>query len=140
MTTAKIEEENPKKPSTKPPLPKPPPPKPPPVKENMENNNDGDDDDDDDDEGFKTIEEDIEESENLKKSMAKNNISKDTEKEIKKLLNGSDIKNLNTNELIQQQKGLMDAMKNMDPLIKTVNEMISNLKNSPLSGFMGLGK
>ena len=134
------EEENPKKPSTKPPLPKPPPPKPPPVKENMENNNDGDDDDDDDDEGFKTIEEDIEESENLKKSMAKNNISKDTEKEIKKLLNGSDIKNLNTNELIQQQKGLMDAMKNMDPLIKTVNEMISNLKNSPLSGFMGLGK
>ena len=137
------EEENLKKPSTKPPSTKPPPPKPPPVKENMQNKKPkpmADDDDDDDDEGFKTIEEDIEESENLKKSMAKNNISKDTEKEIKKLLNGSDIKNLNTNELIQQQKGLMDAMKNMDPLIKTVNEMISNLKNSPLSGFMGLGK
>jgi hypothetical protein len=34
----------------------------------------------------------------------------------------------------------MDAMKNMDPLIKNVNEMINNLKNSPISGFMGLGK
>ena len=72
--------------------------------------------------------------------MRKNNISTDTEKEIKKLLNGTDIKNLNTNELIQQQKGLMDAMKNMDPLIKNVNEMIANLKNSPISSFMGLGK
>jgi hypothetical protein len=95
---------------------------------------------DDDDEGFKTIQEDIEESEKLNKSLRTNKIPKDAEKEIKKLLNGTDIKNLNTNELIEQQKGLMDAMKNMDPLIKSVNEMINNLKNSPISGFMGLGK
>jgi len=103
-------------------------------------NNADDDDDDDDDEGFKSLKEDIKETDELTKSLRKNNISTDTEKEIKKLLNGTDIKNLNTNELIQQQKGLMDAMKNMDPLIKNVNEMIANLKNSPISSFMGLGK
>jgi hypothetical protein len=56
------------------------------------------------------------------------------------MLKGTNLKNLDTNELIQQQKGLMDAMKNMDPLIKNVNDMITNLKNSPISGFMGLGK
>lgn len=109
--------------------------------EPMKNNaGEADDDDDDDDEGFKSIKEDIAESENLTKSLRKNNISKDTEKEIKKMLKGTDIKNLDTNELIQQQKGLMDAMKNMDPLIKNVNDMITNLKNSPISSFMGLGK
>jgi hypothetical protein len=108
-------------------------------KESMQNNK-GMDDDDDDDEGFKSIKEDIAESKNLTKSLRKNNISKDTEKEIKKMLKGTDLKNLNTNELIEQQKGLMDAMKNMDPLIKSVNEMIKNLKDSPISGFMGLGK
>jgi hypothetical protein len=113
--------------------------KPPPkIKEQMKNKNE--EEDDDDDEGFKTIQEDIEESEKLNKSLRTNKIPKDAEKEIKKLLNGTDIKNLNTNELIEQQKGLMDAMKNMDPLIKSVNEMIKNLKNSPISGFMGLGK
>jgi hypothetical protein len=105
------------------------------------NNSGGEqDDDDDDEEEFKNIKEDIAESEALTKSLRKNNISKDTEKEIKKMLKGTDLKNLDTNELIQQQKGLMDAMKNMDPLIKNVNDMITNLKNSPISGFMGLGK
>ena len=128
-----------KKSSTKPPPPstKPPPPstkpKPKPIDEEG-------DDDDDDEEQFKNIKEDIAESEALTKSLRKNNISKDTEKEIKKMLKGTDLKNLDTNELIQQQKGLMDAMKNMDPLIKNVNDMITNLKNSPISGFMGLGK
>jgi len=107
-------------------------------KESMQNNKGMDDDDDD--EGFKSIKEDIAESDSLTKSLRKNNISKETEKEIKKMLKGTDIKNLNTNELIEQQKGLMDAMKNMDPLIKSVNEMIKNLKDSPISGFMGLGK
>jgi hypothetical protein len=102
--------------------------------------NEDDDDDDDEEDGFKNIKEDIAESDNLTKSLRKNNISKDTEKEIKKMLKGTDIKNLDTNELIQQQKGLMDAMKNMDPLIKNVNDMITNLKNSPISSFMGLGK
>jgi len=104
------------------------------------NNGGEQDDDDDDEEEFKNIKEDIAESEALTKSLRKNNISKDTEKEIKKMLKGTDLKNLDTNELIQQQKGLMDAMKNMDPLIKNVNDMITNLKNSPISGFMGLGK
>lgn len=118
-----------KKPPT-PPIPTPP------TKEPMK----GDDDEDDDGEGFKSIKEDIAESDNLTKSLRKNNISKDTEKEIKKMLKGTDLKNLDTNELIQQQKGLMDAMKNMDPLIKNVNDMITNLKNSPISSFMGLGK
>lgn len=99
-----------------------------------------DDEEDDEGEGFKSIKEDIAESDNLTKSLRKNNISKDTEKEIKKMLKGTDLKNLDTNELIQQQKGLMDAMKNMDPLIKNVNDMITNLKNSPISSFMGLGK
>ena len=144
----KEEEKNPKKPPTKPPPTKPPPPKPPlpkpPVKENMQNKKPNtmadEDDDEEDEEGFKSIKEDIAESDTLTKSLRKNNISKDTEKEIKKLLKGTDIKNLNTNELIEQQKGLMDAMKNMDPLIKSVNEMIKNLKDSPISGFMGLGK
>jgi hypothetical protein len=109
---------------------------------NGSGNNGGeqDDDDDDDEEQFKNIKEDIAESEALTKSLRKNNISKDTEKEIKKMLKGTDLKNLDTNELIQQQKGLMDAMKNMDPLIKNVNDMITNLKNSPISSFMGLGK
>lgn len=131
----KEEEEEPKKP-----LPKPT------VKETMGNKNpkpmanEEDEDDDDEDEGFKSIKEDIAESETLTKSLRKNNISKDTEKEIKKMLKGTDLKNLDTNELIQQQKGLMDAMKNMDPLIKNVNDMITNLKNSPISSFMGLGK
>jgi hypothetical protein len=131
------EEEEPKKP-----LPKQP------VKENMQTMQNKkpkpteaiDEDEEDDEEGFKSIKEDIAESENLTKSLRKNNISKDTEKEIKKMLKGTDLKNLNTNELIEQQKGLMDAMKNMDPLIKSVNEMIKNLKDSPISGFMGLGK
>lgn len=118
-----------KKPSTKPP---PPSTKPKPMDEEG--------DDDDDEEQFKNIKEDIAESEALTKSLRKNNISKDTEKEIKKMLKGTDLKNLDTNELIQQQKGLMDAMKNMDPLIKNVNDMITNLKNSPISSFMGLGK
>ena len=123
-------------PSTTPPpqltKPKPPkPPKPTPM---------ADDEDDEDEEQFKNIKEDIAESEALTKSLRKNNISKDTEKEIKKMLKGTDLKNLDTNELIQQQKGLMDAMKNMDPLIKNVNDMITNLKNSPISSFMGLGK
>jgi hypothetical protein len=97
-------------------------------------------DEEEDEEGFKSIKEDIAESNALTKSLRKNNISKDTEKEIKKMLKGTDLKKLDTNELIQQQKGLMDAMKNMDPLIKNVNDMITNLKNSPISGFMGLGK
>jgi len=133
----KDEEKNKKPPTTPPPTI--PPSKPPPkIKEQMKNKNE--EEDDDDDEGFKTIQEDIEESEKLNKSLRTNKIPKDAEKEIKKLLNGTDIKNLNTNELIEQQKGLMDAMKNMDPLIKSVNEMINNLKNSPISGFMGLGK
>ena len=105
----------------------------------MENYQDADDDDDDG-EGFKSLKEDIEESNALSKNLKKNNIPKGTEKEIKRLLGGADIKSLNTNELLEQQKGLMDAMKNMDPLIKNVNEMINNLKNSPISGFMGLGK
>jgi hypothetical protein len=120
-----------KKPSTKPPPPSRKP-KPKPIDEEG--------DDDDDEEQFKNIKEDIAESEALTKSLRKNNISKDTEKEIKKMLKGTDLKNLDTNELIQQQKGLMDAMKNMDPLIKNVNDMITNLKNSPISSFMGLGK
>jgi len=120
------------------PIQKQPPQEQPSTTETMKNNYE--DDDDDDDEGFKSIKEDIAESENLTKSLRKNNISKDTEKEIKKMLKGTDIKNLDTNELIQQQKGLMDAMKNMDPLIKNVNDMITNLKNSPISSFMGLGK
>ena len=106
-----------------------------PLTETMNN-----EDEDDEGEGFKSIKEDIAESDNLTKSLRKNNISKDTEKEIKKMLKGTDLKNLDTNELIQQQKGLMDAMKNMDPLIKNVNDMITNLKNSPISSFMGLGK
>jgi hypothetical protein len=137
----KKEEEEPKKP-----LPKQPPKQP--VKENMQTMQNKkpkpteaiDEDEEDDEEGFKSIKEDIAESENLTKSLRKNNISKDTEKEIKKMLKGTDLKNLDTNELIQQQKGLMNAMKNMDPLIKNVNDMITNLKNSPISGFMGLGK
>jgi hypothetical protein len=120
-----------KKPSTKPPPPSTKP-KPKPIDEEG--------DDSDDEEQFKNIKEDIAESEALTKSLRKNNISKDTEKEIKKMLKGTDLKNLDTNELIQQQKGLMDAMKNMDPLIKNVNDMITNLKNSPISSFMGLGK
>jgi len=129
------EEEEPRKPLPKPPLKKPP------IKETMINKKPKPmEDDDDDDEGFKSIKEDIAESDSLTKSLRKNNISKETEKEIKKMLKGTDIKNLNTNELIEQQKGLMDAMKNMDPLIKSVNEMIKNLKDSPISGFMGLGK
>ena len=123
-----------KKEGKKPPTP--PTPTPPPPTETMNNN----EDDDEDDEGFKSIKEDIAESDNLTKSLRKNNISKNTEKEIKKMLKGTDLKNLDTNELIQQQKGLMDAMKNMDPLIKNVNDMITNLKNSPISSFMGLGK
>lgn len=118
------------------------------VKETMKNKkpnqtgaiDEEEEDDEDDDDNFKNIKEDIAESEALTKSLRKNNISKDTEKEIKKMLKGTDLKNLDTNELIQQQKGLMDAMKNMDPLIKNVNDMITNLKNSPISGFMGLGK
>lgn len=137
MKKEKKEEEEPRKPLTKPPPPKSP------VKETMQNKKPKpmeDEEGDDDDEGFKSIKEDIVESENLTKSLRKNNISKETEKEIKKMLKGTDIKNLNTNELIEQQKGLMDAMKNMDPLIKSVNEMIKNLKDSPISGFMGLGK
>jgi hypothetical protein len=142
----KDEEKNKKPPTTPPPTTPPPttqPTKPATtpqtkIKEQMKNKNE--EDDHNDDEGFKTIQEDIEESEKLNKSLRTNKIPKDAEKEIKKLLNGTDIKNLNTNELIEQQKGLMDAMKNMDPLIKSVNEMINNLKNSPISGFMGLGK
>jgi hypothetical protein len=127
-----------KKSSTTPPPPstKPPPPSTKPKQKPM----DEEGDDDDEEEQFKNIKEDIAESEALTKSLRKNNISKDTEKEIKKMLKGTDLKNLDTNELIQQQKGLMDAMKNMDPLIKNVNDMITNLKNSPISGFMGLGK
>ena len=74
-----------------------------------------------------------------KKKVATTKVSKDTEKQIQKLLNGTDLKNLDTNELLEQQKGLMAAMKHMDPLIKNVNEMISNLKDSPISSFMGLG-
>jgi hypothetical protein len=101
--------------------------------------NEDEDDDDDDDEPFKSIEEDIEDSKQIeKKKMDNSKISKDTEKQIKKLLQGADLKSLDTNELLVQQKGLMDAMKHMDPLIKNVNEMISNLKNSPISSFMGL--
>jgi hypothetical protein len=142
MKKEKKEEEEPRKPLPKP-LPKPPLKKPP-IKETMINKKpkpmEDDEDDEDDDEGFKSIKEDIAESDSLTKSLRKNNISKETEKEIKKMLKGTDIKNLNTNELIEQQKGLMDAMKNMDPLIKSVNEMIKNLKDSPISGFMGLGK
>ena len=98
------------------------------------------DEDDDEDEGFKSIEEDIEDSKQIeKKKVATTKVSKDTEKQIQKLLNGTDLKNLDTNELLEQQKGLMAAMKHMDPLIKNVNEMISNLKDSPISSFMGLG-
>jgi hypothetical protein len=101
--------------------------------------NEDEDDDDDDDEPFKSIEEDIEDSKQIeKKKMDNSKVSKDTEKQIKKLLQGADLKSLDTNELLVQQKGLMDAMKHMDPLIKNVNEMISNLKNSPISSFMGL--
>jgi hypothetical protein len=57
-----------------------------------------------------------------------------------KLLGKNGVQNLDTTELLKQQKDLMQAMKNMQPLIDGANNMFSKIGGSPIAKMLGMNK
>ena len=54
------------------------------------------------------------------------------------LLGGNGTQNLDTAELLKQQKQLMEAMQGMQPIIDSANGMINKMGNSPLGKMLGI--
>ena len=57
-----------------------------------------------------------------------------------KLLGKNGVQNLDTSDLLKQQKDLMLAMKNMQPLIDGANNMFSKIGDSPIAKMLGMNK
>ena len=89
--------------------------------------------------GFKNFDEDDEETLTIsKKSQKYNNIMNDAQDNLKQLLGGTGTQNLDTAELLKQQKQLMAAMQGMQPIIDSANGMINKMGNSPLGKMLGI--
>lgn len=89
--------------------------------------------------GFKNLDEDEEDSFNISNANAsQEKLMKEVQAQMTKLLGKNGIQNLDTNTLLKQQKELMEAMKNMEPLIGGANKMIEGLSKSPIGGMLGL--
>ena len=89
--------------------------------------------------GFKNLEEEEEDSVNISNSNAsQEQLMKEVQGQMTKLLGKNGLQNLDTNTLLKQQKELMLAMKNMQPLIGGANKMIEGLSKSPIAGMLGL--
>jgi len=89
--------------------------------------------------GFKNFDEDDEETLTIsKRSQKHNNIMNDAQSSLKELLGGTGTQNLDTAELLKQQKQLMQAMQGMQPIIDSANGMINKMGNSPLGKMLGI--
>lgn len=96
-----------------------------------------DDSDDDSNEGFLVDYEDIElKNKNKKYAQAMGG----AQLQMGKLLGKNGVQNLDTTELLKQQKDLMQAMKNMQPLIDGANNMFSKIGGSPIAKMLGMNK
>jgi hypothetical protein len=89
--------------------------------------------------GFKNFDEDDEETVTIsKRSQKHNNIMNEAQNNLKQLLGGTGTQNLDTAELLKQQKQLMEAMQGMQPIIDSANGMINKMGNSPLGKMLGI--
>lgn len=89
--------------------------------------------------GFKNLDEEQEDSINLSNiNSSQEQLMKEVQGQMTKLLGKNGIQNLDTNALLKQQKELMEAMKGMEPLIGGANKMIEGLSKSPIGGLLGL--
>ena len=70
--------------------------------------------------------------------MNQEKMMKEVQGQMSKLLGKNGMQNFDTNTLLSQQKELMEAMKNMDPLLKGANKMIDGLTKSPIGSMLGL--
>lgn len=120
-STPKVKSKSPPPPAPTPPAP-PPAPSPQPTKSGFRNF-------DDDDEETITI---------SQKSQKHSNAMKDVQNNLQQLLGGSGIQNLDTAELLKQQKQLMEAMQGMQPIIDSANGMIDKMGKSPIGKMLGL--
>jgi hypothetical protein len=85
-----------------------------------------DDDDDDETNAIKT-----------KATRYNNNLS-NSQENLQQLLGSNGIQNINTTDLLQQQKTLMTAMQGMQPLIDGANGMLTKIGSSPLGKLLGV--
>jgi len=89
--------------------------------------------------GFKNFDEDDEETITIsQKSKKYSNAMSDAQNSLKKILGGNGTQNLDTAELLKQQKQLMEAMQGMQPLIDGANGMLNKIGSSPLGKMLGV--
>lgn len=89
--------------------------------------------------GFKNFDEDDEETIAInQKSQKHNSAMKDVQNNLQQLLGGNGIQQLDTAELLKQQKQLVVAMKGMQPIIDGANGMIDRMGNSPIGRMLGI--
>jgi len=89
--------------------------------------------------GFKNLDEEEEDSFNISNvNASQEQLMKEVQGQMTKLLGKNGLQNLDTNTLLKQQNELMEAMKNMEPLIGGANKMIEGLSKSPIGGMLGL--
>lgn len=80
-----------------------------------------------------TIEEDIE-MPNNPNSLENVKMMQDVQNQLKELVGGNGLQNLDTAELLKQQKDLMKAIKQMQPLIEGATGMMDTFKKLPFVG------
>ena len=73
-----------------------------------------------------------------KKAMRYNNNLSDSQENLQQLLGSNGLQNVNTADLLQQQKTLMTAMQGMQPLIDGANGMLNKIGSSPLGKLLGV--
>jgi len=89
--------------------------------------------------GFKNFDEEDEETITInQKSKKYSNAMSDAQNNLKKILGGNGTQNLDTAELLKQQKQLMEAMQGMQPLIDGANGMLNKIGSSPLGKMLGV--
>lgn len=89
--------------------------------------------------GFKNFDEDDEETITIsQKSKKYSNAMSNAQDNLKQILGSNGTQNLDTAELLKQQKQLMEAMQGMQPLIDGANGMLSKIGSSPLGKMLGV--
>jgi hypothetical protein len=89
--------------------------------------------------GFKNFDEDDEDTITIsQKSKKYSNAMNDAQNSLKHILGGNGTQNLDTAELLKQQKDLMQAMQGMQPLIDGANGMLNKIGSSPLGKMLGV--
>ncbi len=89
--------------------------------------------------GFKNLEEEEFDSVSISNNtMNQEKMMKEVQGQMSKLLGKNGMQNFDTNTLLSQQKELMEAMKNMEPLMNGANKMIDGLTKSPIGSMLGL--